>query len=127
MYDAEIGKLNGQKKLLEEQTMMIEGNINNKNFIEVMSAGVRAGQVLAKDVNINKFEELKQMHEDLEEGNNEINNFFNDYANEQNEEYEEDLAELEEELKNEEEKKDIEDKPVREGKVKTKYALLNKI
>lgn len=125
-YIAEIGKLNGQKKLVERQNFVIEGGIQNNDVIRVIDAGVKAEEVLAKGANINKFDELKHKHDDLEEGNNEINDFFIDYDNEDEyEDCDEDLAELEAELKAEEKMKNIEDKPVIDGKVKTKYGLIN--
>ena len=125
MFENEIRKFNGQKKFLEEQAFVIEGGLNNNNVIGVMNAGVSAGQVLAKGADINKFDELKQMHEDLKEGNNEINEFFIDYDNDDEyEDCEEDLAKLEAEIKAKK-MKNIEDKPVRDEKVKTKYVLIN--
>ena len=124
MRETEIGKLDGMRLILEQKKVQIESQMNNKNIFEVMGEGTKAAEVLANDADINKFEELKQIHEDLEDRNNEINDFFKDYANVEYEDCEEDLADLEAEIA-EDEMEDIEDRPVREGKAKTKYVLIN--
>lgn len=123
MRETEIGKLDGMRLILEQKKVQIESQMNNKNIFEVMGEGTKAAEVLANDADINRFEELKQIHEDLEDRNNEINDFFKDYANDQYEDCEEELADLEAEIA-EDEMEDIEDRPVREGKAKTKYVLI---
>ena len=123
MYDAEIAKLDGMRLMMEQQKLNMESQINNKNVFDTMSEGTKAVQELAKEADIDKFDEIREMHEELEDKNKEINDFFANYADDQVEDCEDDLAELEAELADEE-MESIEDKPVREGKSKNKYAFL---
>ena len=105
--------------MMEQQKLNMESQLNNANVFQTMSEGTRAVQELAKEADIDKFDEIREMHEEMEDKNNEINDFFKSYADEQTEDCEDDLAELEAELA-EEEMEDIEDKPIRGGKVKEK-------
>ena len=119
MFEAEIMKLDGMRLMMEQQKLNMESQINNKNVFDTMAEGTKAVQELAKEADIDKFDEIREMHEEMEDKNNEINDFFKNYAEDQTADCEDDLAELEAELA-EEEMEDIEDKPIKGGKVKDK-------
>lgn len=119
MFEAEITKLDGMRLMMEQQKLNMESQINNKNVFDTMSEGTKAVQELAKEADIDKFDEIREMHEEMEDKNSEINDFFKNYAEDQTADCEDDLAELEAELA-EEEMEDVEDKPIRAPKEKTK-------
>ena len=135
MYDAEIAKLEGMRLMMEKQIITMDSHANNKNVFETMLIGTKAVQELAKEADIDKFDEIREKHEELEDKNKEINDFFADYANDQLEDCEDELEDLEKELEADlkaeleadEEIDDIEDKPIKERKSKKTYVLINKI
>ena len=126
MYEAEISKLDGMRLMMEQQKLNMESQMNNKNVFDTMAEGVRTVEELAKEADIDKFDEIREKHEEMEDKNAEINDFFANYAEEQTEDWEDDLAELEAELAEEELGDDIMDKPIIGGKSKNKVEMRNK-
>ena len=104
--------------------MNMESQLSNQNVFQTMTEGTKAVQELAKEADIDKFEEIREMHEEMEDKNNEINDFFKNYADDQTADCEDDLAELEAELEAElggNELDEIEDiKPINDRKPKIK-------
>lgn len=126
MFEAEISKLDGMRLMMEQQKLNMESQMNNKNVFDVMAEGNRAVEELAKEADIDKFDEIREKHEEMEERNEEINDFFANYAEDQVADWEDDLAELEAELAEEELGDDIIDKPLPAAKVSTRAEELAK-
>ena len=124
MFEAEVTKLDGMRLMMEQQKMNMESQLSNQNVFQTMTEGTKAVQELAKEADIDKFEEIREMHEEMEDKNNEINDFFKNYADDQTADCEDDLAELEAELEAElggNELDEIEDiKPINDRKPKIK-------
>eukprot|EP00345_Euplotes_harpa_P004555 CAMPEP_0168333386 /NCGR_PEP_ID=MMETSP0213-20121227/9581_1 /TAXON_ID=151035 /ORGANISM="Euplotes harpa, Strain FSP1.4" /LENGTH=158 /DNA_ID=CAMNT_0008337709 /DNA_START=27 /DNA_END=503 /DNA_ORIENTATION=+ len=85
MYEAEIMKLDGMRLMMEQQKLNMESQLNNKNVFDTMSEGAKTIEQLAKEADIDKFDEIREKHEEMEDKNKEINDFFKDYAEEQTE------------------------------------------
>ena len=126
MYEAEISKLDGMRLMMEQQKLNMESQMNNKNVFQTMDQGATVIEQLAKEADIDKFDEIRERHEEMEDKNREINDFFANYAEEQTEDCEDELAELEAELAEEELGDDIIDAPIKGGKAKNKVERLNK-
>ena len=130
MYEAEISKMDGMRLMMEQQKLNMESQMSNKNVFDVMAEGTRTIEQLAKEADIDKFDEIREKHEEMEDKNAEINDFFANYAEEQTEGLEDELADLEAELAEEEMDDDIMDKPitgkVTGGKARNKVEQLNK-
>lgn len=126
MFEAEISKLDGMRLMMEQQKLNMESQMNNKNVFDVMAEGNRAVEEMAKEADIEKFDDIREKHEEMEERNAEINDFFANYAEEQVEDWEDDLAELEAELAEEELGDDIIDKPLPKQKISSKAEELAK-
>ena len=126
MYEAEISKLDGMRLMMEQQKLNMESQMNNKNVFDTMAEGTRTIEQLAKEADIDKFDEIREKHEEMEDKNAEINDFFANYADEQTEDCEDELAELEAELAEEELGDDIVDKPIKGSKAKNRVERVNK-
>ena len=126
MFEAEISKLDGMRLMMEQQKLNMESQMNNKNVFDTMAEGTRTIEELAKEADIDKFDEIREKHEEMEDKNREINDFFANYADEQTEDCEDDLAELEAELAEEEMEDDIPDMPIKGGKAKNKVERVDK-
>ena len=126
MFEAEISKLDGMRLMMEQQKLNMESQMNNKNVFETMQEGTKTIERLAREADIDKFDEIREKHEEMEDRNREINDFFANYAEEQTEDWEDELAELEAELAEEELGDDIIDKPIKAPKAKNKVERLNK-
>ena len=129
MYEAENSKLDGMILMLEQQKLSMEAQMNNKNVFDAMEQGANAVEELAKEADIDKFDEIREKHEEMEDRNREINDFFTSYAEEQTDDWEDELAELEAEMAEEELGDDnIYDKPITGGgsKITSKAEQLNK-
>ena len=83
MYEAENSKLDGMILMLEQQKLSMEAQMNNKNVFDAMEQGANAVEELAKEADIDKFDEIREKHEEMEDRNREINDFFTSYAEEQ--------------------------------------------
>ena len=118
MYEGEILKLDGMRLMMEQQKLNMESQMNNKNVFDVMAEGNKAVEELAKEADIDKFDDIREKHEEMEERNEEINDFFANFAEDQVADWEDDLAELEAELAEEELGDDIVDKPLPSHKIK---------
>ncbi len=126
MYEAEISKLDGMRLMMEQQKLNMESQMNNKNVFDVMAEGNRAVEELAKEADIEQFDEIREKHEEMEERNEEINDFFANYAEDQVADWEDDLAELEAELAEDELGDDIIDRPITGPKISHKAEELAK-
>ena len=126
MYEAEISKLDGMRLMMEQQKLNMESQMNNKNVFDTMAEGTKTIEELQKEANIDKFDDIREKHEEMEDKNSEINDFFANYAEEQTEDWEDELAELEAELAEEELGSDIEDAPIIGKKSKNKVEQLYK-
>ena len=126
MFEAEISKLDGMRLMMEQQKLNMESQMNNKNVFETMQEGTKTIERLAREADIDKFDDIREKHEEMEDRNREINDFFANYAEEQTEDWEDELAELEAELAEEELGDDIVDKPIKAPKAKNKVERLNK-
>ena len=129
MYEAENSKLDGMILMLEQQKLSMESQMNNKNVFDAMEQGANAVEELAKEADIDKFDEIREKHEEMEDRNREINDFFTSYAEDQTDDWEDELAELEAEMAEEELGDDnIYDKPITGGgsKITSKAEQLNK-
>mmetsp|Transcript_8549 Transcript_8549/g.9696 ORF Transcript_8549/g.9696 Transcript_8549/m.9696 type:complete len:160 (+) Transcript_8549:14-493(+) len=83
MFEAEISKLDGMRLMMEQQKLNMESQMNNKNVFDVMAEGNKAVEEMAKEADIDKFDEIREKHEEMEERNEEINDFFSNYAEDQ--------------------------------------------
>ena len=83
MYEAEISKLDGMRLMMEQQKLNMESQMNNKNVFDTMDQGARTIEQLAQEADIDKFDEIREKHEELEDKNAEINDFFANYAEDQ--------------------------------------------
>mgnify|MGYP001953844497 FL=1 len=126
MFEAEISKLDGMRLMMEQQKLNMESQMNNKNVFDTMAEGTKTIQELQKEADIDKFDEIRDIHEEMEDKNREINDFFSTYAEEQTEDCEDDLAELEAELAEDEMGDDVYDAPITGGKSKNKTEKVNK-
>ena len=126
MFEAEISKLDGMRLMMEQQKLNMESQMNNKNVFDTMAEGTKTIQELQKEADIDKFDEIRDIHEEMEDKNREINDFFSNYAEEQTEDCEDDLAELEAELAEDEMGDDVYDAPITGGKSKNKTEKVNK-
>ena len=125
MLEAEVTKLDGMMLMMEKQKLSMETQLNNANVFQTMSEGTKAVQELAKEADIDKFDEIREMHEELEDKNSEVNDFFKNYAEDQTADCEDELADLEAELEAELGEMelgdiDLEDSPIVEKKSKNK-------
>mmetsp|Transcript_21214 Transcript_21214/g.9752 ORF Transcript_21214/g.9752 Transcript_21214/m.9752 type:complete len:153 (+) Transcript_21214:66-524(+) len=58
MYDAEIGKLDGEKMTLETQIFAIEGATTHTNVFNAVSVGNTALKDINKEINVEKIDQL---------------------------------------------------------------------
>ena len=95
MIEGEYNKISGMKLMLEQQKVQIEATINDVDIFTALKKGNDAIKEIGKQVNIEKFEDLK---DDLQEQNDtaeEIANFFGEFAKEGEEDLLEELEQLE--------------------------------
>ena len=127
MHQKEINKLDGAKLMLEQQVFQIENQGHNVGTFKALDEGNKAIEHLAEEAGIDKFEDIKEKHEELQDKNDEINHFFTDFANMQSDDCEEELAELQAEINEEEANGNVVyDKPIEEIQSKTKQETINK-
>jgi len=126
MFEAEISKLDGMRLMMEQQKLNMESQMNNKNVFDVMAEGNQAVKQMAEQADIDKFDEIREQHEEMEERNEEINDFFANYAEDQVADWEDDLAELEAELAGDEMDADIIDKPLPSHHIDNKAEVMDK-
>ena len=98
MHRKETKKLECANFILEQQVFQIKTQGHNVDVFNALGEGNKAIAQLVDETDINKFEDIKEKHEELQDRNDEIDDFFTDFANEQSEDCEEDLAALEAEM-----------------------------
>ena len=127
MRKKEISKLDGANLMLEQQVFQIETQGHNAGVFKALDEGNNVLQQLAEEGDIDRFEDIKEKHEELQEKNDEISDFFINYGIEQSEDCEEELAALEAEMIEDEAKGIIVyDTPIEGIQSKTKQEIINK-
>ena len=76
MYQQQISSAEGQLKTIEEQVALIETTLNQKEIMDVLTQGNKVLAELHKEVNVEKFEQIKEDMDEMQQTQDEINEFF---------------------------------------------------
>lgn len=76
MKEKEVAKLDGMKILMDQQVMMIESSIFDKDVMSGLSAGQQAVEQLSKQTDVEQFEDLRDKIEDQMADMSEKQQFF---------------------------------------------------
>lgn len=104
MYKQQIGSAEGQLKTIEEQVALIETTLNQKEIMDVLTQGNKVLAELQKEVNVEKFEQIKEDMDEMQQTQDEINEFFlqhNTDVNELDEDIQKEMDSLNESLQKE--------------------------
>ena len=104
MYKQQIGSAEGQLKTIEEQVALIETTLNQKEIMDVLTQGNKVLANLQKEVNVEKFEQIKEDMDEMQQTQDEINEFFlqhNTDVNELDEDIQKEMDSLNESLQKE--------------------------
>ena len=104
MYKQQIGSAEGQLKTIEEQVALIETTLNQKEIMDVLTQGNKVLANLQKEVNVEKFEQIKEDMDEMQQTQDEINEFFlqhNTDVNELDEDIQKEMNSLSESLQKE--------------------------
>ena len=104
MYKQQIGSAEGQLKTIEEQVALIETTLNQKEIMDVLTQGNKVLAELQKEVNVEKFEQIKEDMDEMQQTQDEINEFFlqhNTDVNELDEDIQKEMNSLSESLQKE--------------------------
>jgi charged multivesicular body protein 6 len=104
MYKQQIGAAEGQLKQIEDQVALLETTLNQKEIMEVLSQGNKVLAELHKEVNVEKFEKIKEDMDEMQQTQDEINDFFREHnvnVEELDEDIQKEMNNLEEDMKKE--------------------------
>lgn len=76
MYSEQIKTSDGQLTMIEDQIALIESSRNQAEIMKVLQQGNEALKNLQKEVNVEKWEQVKDDLDDLKERDNELTEFF---------------------------------------------------
>ena len=104
MYQQQIGTAEGQLKSIEEQVALIETTLNQKEIMDVLTQGNKVLAELHKEVNVERFEQIKEDMDEMQQTQDEINEFFqqhNTNLNELDEDIQKEMDSISESLQKE--------------------------
>jgi len=104
MYKQQIGAAEGQLKTIEDQVALLETTLNQKEIMEVLSQGNKVLAELHKEVNVEKFEQIKEDMDEMQQTQDEINEFFQQHninVEELDEDIQKEMNSMDEEMKKE--------------------------
>jgi len=104
MYQQQISSAEGQLKTIEEQVALIETTLNQKEIMDVLTQGNKVLAELHKEVNVEKFEQIKEDMDEMQQTQDEINEFFqqhNTNLNELDDDIQKEIDSINESLKKE--------------------------
>lgn len=98
MKEKEVAKLDGMKILMDQQVMMIESSIFDKDVMSGLSEGQKAVEQLSKQTDVEQFEDLRDKIEDQMADMKEKQEFFEGIGQEDQDDLLDELDYLEAEM-----------------------------